>query len=400
MTESSIAARDLRGAAVPRSAATDTAFEIVSDRTGFLALRNEWDALFERSGKSHQLFQTFDWLNLWCRHYVGTGGSFSAPSLRIVVGRARGRVVLIWPLAQVRMLGMSRIGWMGDPVGQYGDVLIEDGPRRMARLEASWDYLQDALPGDAVLLRKVRDDSAVVPLLRKLGVTVTGEEQAPFADLTDIRTFEAYQARFSKRLRRNRRRQRNRLADLGPLSFEFHDHGAAAQQAVAEAMRMKRRWLKQRGLISTAFADDRVDAFFADAVATAERGCSALVSVLKLADRPVAVEIGLLCKGRYVSHIGAFDLDHARLSPGTLQMEETLRHCIEDRGADCLDLLAPGSDYKDVWADGSVRVRDYVLAKSPLGRLYAGAYLQTIRPGLKDGLTRLPAFLTRLVPQA
>ena len=87
-------------------------------------------------------------------------------------------------------------------------------------------------------------------------------------------------------------------------------------------------------------------------------------------------------------------------SPGTLQMEETLRHCIEAHGAACHDLLAPGSDYKDAWADDAVRVRDYVVAKSPLGRLYGGAYLRTIRPGLKDGLTRLPTFLTRLVPQA
>ncbi len=380
--------------------AADITFDIVSDRAGFLALQEDWDALFEQSARSHQLFQSFNWLRHWCRHYVWADRVEAAPRLCIVVGRTQGRVSMMWPLVRGPMFGMSRITWMGDPVSQYGDVLVEDGPHAPALLEAGWRHVRESLHGDAIVLRKVRDDGALAPLLRRLGVAVTDEERAPFADLTDSRSFQDYQTRFSKKLRRNRRRQRNRLAEIGEIGFEILEDGEAARQAVGEAMGMKRRWLKDRGLIAPAFKDKRIDAFFADAVTTGAEGCGALVSVLRVADRPVAIEIGLLCKGRYVSHVGAFDLEHAKLSPGTLQMEETLRHCIEERGARCHDLLAPDGDYKASWADGAVGVRDYVATRTPMGRLYASAYLRKIRPGLKDGLARLPSFMTRLVPQA
>lgn len=386
-------------AATQESAAASLACELVSDRDGFLALRDDWDTLFERSGKSHQLFQSFNWLQHWCRHYVWPDERRRHCPLRIVVGRVDGRVAVIWPLLLDHVFGMTRLSWMGEPVSQYGDVLVEDGPRKFAQLEESWRFLLQALEPDVTLLRKVREDGEVAPLLRKIDAEVTALEQAPYANLTGHRTFEDYQTRFSKKLRRNRRRQRNRLSDLGPLSFEILEQGEAVREAVKEAGIMKRRWLRENGLISPAFADDRLDAFFADAAASSDQSTGCLVSVLKLSDRPVAIEIGLLCKGRYVSHIGAFDLDYAKLSPGTMQMEETLRHCIEKRGAAYHDLLAPSSDYKRVWADGTVSVSDFVVPMGPGGQFYANLYLRRIRPGLKDVLARLPVFATRLLPQ-
>ena len=381
-------------------AAADLACEIVDSREGFLALRDDWDALFERSGKSHQLFQSFDWLRHWCRHYVWPDGTSRRCPLRIVVGRADGRVTVIWPLLLDHVFGMRRIGWMGEPVSQYGDVLVEDGPHKFAHLEESWRFLRQTLEPDLMVLRKVREDGEVAALLRKLDADVACREQAPYADLTDHRTFEDYEARFSKKQRRNRRRQWNRLSEVGPLGFEILESGEAARQAVKDATAMKRRWLRENGLISPAFADERLDAFFADVATARDRPSGCLVSVLKLGDRPVALEIGLLCKERYVAHIGAFDLEHAKLSPGALQMQETLRHCIEKRGVVYFDLLAPSSGYKRGWAESAVQVSDFVVPMGAGGHLYANLYLKRIRPGLKDALARLPAFATRLLPRA
>jgi hypothetical protein len=53
---------------------------------------------------------------------------------------------------------------MGEPVGQYGDALIEPGPGGRASLAAGWRTVR-ALKADAAVLRKTRADSNVSTLL-------------------------------------------------------------------------------------------------------------------------------------------------------------------------------------------------------------------------------------------
>ncbi|MEL6290829.1 MAG: hypothetical protein AAFQ44_03445 [Pseudomonadota bacterium] len=98
--------------------------EIIRGRTGFEALETEWNALFERAGRSTQLFQQFNWL--WhCARVYGAGPK--APEVIIATARVDGRLVLVWPL-QLTCTGLCRLTWFGDPVGQYGDVLMDRLP--------------------------------------------------------------------------------------------------------------------------------------------------------------------------------------------------------------------------------------------------------------------------------
>src|SRR5262249_19714182 len=45
-------------------------FSLISDRADFDALEEEWNALFARAGRPHQLFQTHGWLHHWANHYL------------------------------------------------------------------------------------------------------------------------------------------------------------------------------------------------------------------------------------------------------------------------------------------------------------------------------------------
>ncbi len=51
-------------------AETGTEFAVISDLTEFLALEDDWNALFTRAGSSAQLFQTFNWNRHWCDHFL------------------------------------------------------------------------------------------------------------------------------------------------------------------------------------------------------------------------------------------------------------------------------------------------------------------------------------------
>lgn len=355
--------------------------DFVTDRAAFLALEDDWNSLFDRAGRSHTLFQDFNWLRHWCDTYLADEGA-DGPSLAVVVGRRDGRVTMIWPLVLEDTFGVRCASWMGDPVSQYGDVLIEDGDDAHGDLAAAWAFMQSAAGADVFELRKIRRDSAVWGFLEQLGAQVTCEEAAPYADLTALGSLDDYKGRFSKKHRRNQRRIRNRLADFGEISFEMLSDGPAYDSAVAEAIAWKRKWLVANGHFAPAFSDDRLQRFFTRVGASSDGRVTCPVSMMKVAGEPVAIEIGVQCADRYVAHIGAFDMAYAKFSPGTLQMVETVGHCIEN-GVACHDLLAPNSSYKAHWSDESVPVRDYVVTTTPAGRLYVRIYLSHIRPALK-----------------
>src|SRR5712692_8458726 len=134
-------------------------FAVIADRAGFDALEAEWNALFARAGRPCQIFQTFNWLWHWANHYLDGG-----TELTVVTGRQDGRLAIVWPLVATRVAGVNQLSWMGEPVSQYGDVLVEEGPDTPDWLRRSWAYVK-SLGADIVHLRKVRSDAVISPLL-------------------------------------------------------------------------------------------------------------------------------------------------------------------------------------------------------------------------------------------
>src|SRR6478609_4610579 len=96
----------------------------------------DWNDLFWRAGRGSQIFQTFNWNWHWSNHYLPSPSDEAAPSLAIVTGRRDGRLVMVWPLTTERVAGLSQLAWMGDPVSQYGDILVE--PEAVPLLGEAW----------------------------------------------------------------------------------------------------------------------------------------------------------------------------------------------------------------------------------------------------------------------
>ena len=178
---------------------------VIRDRVAFDALELEWTALFERAGRPEQLFQTFGWLSCWADHFLD-----AADGLRVVVGRRDGRLVMVWPLVETKgLLGFTRLAWMGAPVGQYGDALIEPGPAARASLAAGWRAVR-ALKADAALLRKTRANSNVSTLLGEEAL-ICEQTLAPFARFGGKADFTAALSRRSAKTQSSRRRLLRRL---------------------------------------------------------------------------------------------------------------------------------------------------------------------------------------------
>lgn len=128
---------------------------LIEQVDAFLALREEWDALFERAALPHQVFQSHVVLRHWAAHYLD-----AQTRLSIVTLRRGGRLVMVWPLVRQHRLGIMTLRFMGIPIAQFGDVLVETTGDEAELLGTDWSAVR-SLRADIFEARKLRADSAL-----------------------------------------------------------------------------------------------------------------------------------------------------------------------------------------------------------------------------------------------
>jgi CelD/BcsL family acetyltransferase involved in cellulose biosynthesis len=375
-----------------RSAAT-LDWQVVATRVEFEALAADWTALNARTAGASRIFLGYNWNWHWCNHYLDE----SANRLAIVVGRKGSDVVAIWPLLKQRVAGLTVVGFMGVPVSQYGDVLIDrSDPRHESWLREGWDYVIGSMQADLVSLRKVREDSAIAGLLRGLGLAKDNQQRAPYIDLRGAASFEAFEQRYSSKDRKNRRRKRRRMEEAGAVTCGRVATDEQRAASIALAMQRKCAWLADEGLLSAAVADPRFGAFFRDVAGDARRQVGCDIVELAVDGHAVATKITVSQNSYRGLHFTAYDTAAEKYSPGIMILETLIAEAIAD-GVEVFDFMAPAAAYKLEWTSTSVGIADYAIPIGALGRLYCAVYLRRLRPLLqrlaKDG----PAPVRRLV---
>ncbi len=360
-------------------------WQVITTVSGFEQIEADWLALHKRvAPPAGKVFLDYNWNWHWRRHYL-TGGN----RLAIVVGRHDGAVVSIWPLVTQRMAGLRVATFMGMPVSQYGEVLIDrTDPRADGWLKQGWDQVRSSLGVDLVLLRKVRDDSAAGALMAKLGLQRDNPQFAPYIDLAGEANFESFDQRFSGKDRKNRRRKRRRMEENGVVDCHRVAPGPGRVDAVAVAMERKRDWLRSAGLVSTAVTDARFDAFFRDVASTTDRPAGCEIVELTVDGHAVATKITVSDSTYRGLHFTSYDPAAEKFSPGILILETMIAEAIAE-GITTFDFMAPAAPYKLEWTDKSVGIADFAVSIGLKGWLYQTAYLRCVRPRLqqlaKDG---------------
>lgn len=366
----------------------EISFATVADPDDFEALRSEWSALFDTCGRPHQVFQTFEWLAIWAGLYID-----KSTRLRVVTGRIEGRLVLVWPLVMRKAFGVRILSGMGEPLSQYSDALIA-ADLGDAGEDAAFAYVK-ALPVDVVSFRRVRDDAAVAPLLRRNLGAPANRQASPFVDLAGARSAEAFEKRFAGKLRSSRRRRRRRLEERGMVTFTHHGPSPEAAALVATALDFKRQWARRTGVLAPALRDARFERFFVAAALAGTLAPGMRVSALRCAAQIVGIEISVACKGRLFGHVLAPCPDFDAAGVGGILAEATIVSALE-QGYTAVDLLAPADPYKLEWTTTSVGVGDYSMSLGLLGHLYTRLWLRFGRSAIKTIVSRLQPAIARL----
>lgn len=355
-------------------------FSIITTISEFNALQEEWNKLFETHASGTQLFQTYNWVWHWVNQFEN-----NPKDIKILTGHIDEKLVLVAPLVQEKKLGLKVLKWIGEPVSQYGDILIEENPQNLQWLKAGFNYLNDTLKPDLFYLRKTRFDAAITPLLEMYNATILEEIAAPYIEILGDKDFTEFNKRYSQRSRKAKRRHRRKLEEKGPLTFNLHEEGGEANRAANHAINLKREWLKATKTISPAFNGTLIDDFFDATSKENNHSANIKVSELCVDNHPAAIEIGILVKDYYGAHLGVYDPAYIAHSPGSLQMQDTIAALIE-KGVKVIDLFAPGDKYKYEWTDLSVPVYDFAYSTSLKGKIYEEAFLKRARPALKSAV--------------
>jgi len=389
--------RAIHPAAPARPEALPLSLEIVTDRARFDALEEDWNALFTRAGRSTHVFQSFNWMWHWANHYVSNDTDDAGRITPcIILGWRDGVLVMVWPLVKQRLRGIGQIFWMGEPVSQYGDVLLDHLPDKLEVLRAGWRFLKANIDGDIVRLRRVRADAAVAPLMREIGALASNEQTAPYLDLASARGFADYEQRYSAKARKNRRRLLRRLEEQGKVGFtRLTQGGPEARNLAGMSLAFKARWLDDRGLVSQAVGDPRMASFFAAVAEARDHPAGCTVTALEINGEVAAAEVMFACKDRLAVHVIAYDLKFEKAGAGVLLFERGIRDACEE-GFATIDMLAPGDNYKLDWADASVAVADWSRPLTIAGFTYARLYLTFARDRLKSLAGALPQSWRRL----
>lgn len=373
----------------PNVAEDAVTFSVIRDLDGFLALRQDWDALFARAALPQQVFQSHVFLRHWATHYLDRQSALS-----IVAARRHGRLVMVWPLIRQRRCSLDTLRFMGIPVAQFGDVLVEESEDE-ALLQAGWRAVR-ALQADLFEARKLRADS-VLARSRLFDDAIRAERlEAPFADLAWRVGEKGPSLAYPSRERSNHRRRLRRLEERGAISLEQVPPGPEAALLAGAAVAMKQASLTRHGIIAPTVDDPRFAAFFRDFAGDAAGGTSLRVSSIQCSGVPIGIDLSLDCKGRSFGHVIATHPDHERGGIGKILVHHSFASA-RARGNVVFDLLAPADAYKLEHADGRVGVDDLLLPLSLKGRLVCGLGIQHWRPALKRAAKRLPPGLARRV---
>lgn len=367
-------------------------FALVETLAGFEALEADWNGLFARAARPEHVFQTFAWNWHWCRHYLPREGR-AGPRLAIVTGRINGRLELLLPLVVVRKAGLKHLAWMGEPVSQYGDIVVSDRAASLETLTAAWRFAIENTRADLANLRKVRADAVAAPLIASIGAHVTATEEAPYLDLTKHDTFEVFEATLSSKAKKNRRRMLRRLSEQGSVAFETLTASEDAGHLTRYAIILKRGWLKLKNQISLAMMEERYTDFFADAAADRARPTGCKVALIRSRNETAALHVMVEHKAARHLHIAVYASKFEKSGPGSLLLEHAIQEAFKD-GITRFDFLAPAHEYKLEFADGVVAVHDHALAITARGRAYTAGYLG-MRSRLKAIAEGMPAPLKR-----
>ena len=279
------------------------------------ALAEEWVALAAQASEP----------NAFAEHWFFAAALRSVPAgcdIRMIEARRGGRLIGLLPFEIVRFYARLPVAvvqnWCPDH-GFLGTPLVAAGEEE-AFWAAALTALNEAdLPANLVHLWRMAEDG---PVVRALGGAIVHRRIRAFLQ-SDLAPAAYYEQAVRQKKRKELRRLRNRLADLGRVEARIlDDRGQLDAWCDAFLALEQAGWKGREG--SALACSAKGAAFFREVAAAAWEAERLQFRRLDLDGRPIAMLVNFLCPPGGFSFKTAFDEDFGHFSPGVLLQIENL----------------------------------------------------------------------------
>jgi CelD/BcsL family acetyltransferase involved in cellulose biosynthesis len=356
--------------------------QVIEDEQGFLALREQWQELLQRSHQNH-FYLTHAYLSTWWKQFA------DAASLRIVVVAEDDRILAIAPLMRSRGrlagLPVRRIESLGTGWG-YGGIIVSEKTEECLRqifdrllAMGDWDllYLPKTLGDASVASREIVVLDPQARVIHEVDPT-----RVPYISLET--SWDEYLSQRASKFRRNTRSRERKLQALGTPVYRrircLSEAGASHAQVMSWLRAIAdRSWKAESGtaISSTPHVFD----FYSELALGLDEEGQLDVCFLFVGDRPVAYTFGALYNHDYYEIDIAYDRELAKMSPGTLLRNRLLQELF-DEGLNRFDFVMDYDYKKDLTTDSEEFCTHFVYRKRPYPLLLR--YLkQKVQPSIE-----------------
>lgn len=312
----------------------------VTSAEGLSALRDEWQALYERSPVPTP-FQTWEWLSTWWQHYP-------QGKLWILIAREAGRLCAILPLVIASYYGLPlrRVRFMGAPLSDYQEMLALPECADACRDAFFAHIRKESRRWDLLDLADVREESpfATGRAVSGLHIEVHHHRLCPHIPLAE--NWEKFSVQLGKNLRANVGRRRRQLARDFALEFDT----ATAEnlpQAMEELFALHNtRWRKRA--LRGALEGETKQRFHHELAQKLLRRGQLRLHRLRLDGKTRAAFYCFQSSGRVYYYLSGFDEAIGKYSPGMVLMAQAVTDAMQS-GAREFDLLRGDETYKYEW---------------------------------------------------
>jgi CelD/BcsL family acetyltransferase involved in cellulose biosynthesis len=366
---------------------------VIDSYAGISAIEADWRHLEIENGIPAHIFQSFDWVNAWCKTHLDPEQN---DKLQVYAGYKNNALVFLFPLLLTSHHGVKTLQWITEPLGQYGDVLCAEGQDCGSWLKLSFAAIQTSNIAQLLRLRHIRKDSLIEEYANQHMVDSKYDERAPYLDLTAFKSDADYDARYTSTQRKRRRKIRKSLEVTGPVTFNILKSVTESDNAIDHAILEKNAWLSDRGRYNRIMGCSRHIEFLKLLARSRSFHFEMITSELRAANKAVSWEIGFRFQGTHFAYITSHVNTLTDLSPGRLHMDLSQRAAIE-AGQKKFDLMVPYDLHKESWCSAMVDANDYFLPLGLIGKIYGSIYLRNIRPIIRKIYYKLPQPALRIL---
>ncbi|MGN6868971.1 MAG: GNAT family N-acetyltransferase [Solirubrobacteraceae bacterium] len=344
-------------------------------------LLDEWEALADRSAPAP--FVRPGWITAWSQ-------AFGAGSLEVLCAREAGRLVGVLPVRRRPRAVDSPTNFHTPEFGLLADHddarrVLADGVFALRPRRVAVGFL-DADRADAAALE-------MTARARGYQVEVRSAMRSPYVVIDSDWT--TYEQRLSRNLLGDLRRCRRRLEERGGLTITISDGRDGLDELLEQLFSVDAHsW--QAAARTAIVSHKNTQQFYEEVCRWAASRGSLRVSLLRVAGRSVAMELGLEEAGVHFAMKSSYDQSYRRFSPGKILLHGVIESAFIGR-LKRVELLGAEDRYKRLWASHSrERLNLQAYANSPVGWLEWAADIHGRKLARRAGLDRVRHNFPRL----